>query len=169
MTTKEQKTIDDLHKLVANLAKANEELQKTLVEKINKVEKQVSATYLPVNLEQEVLRVAQTSISESIKSVLTGYSSPLSKFVIAVVDENSTFLKKIISESFNEVIRKEDFKSAIVSGFSHKVARSIISNNDGLFDKVSNELKQDAIFKSKMSVAVAQVVEEVLKEKEKQR
>ena len=30
-------------------------------------------------------------------------------------------------------------------------------------DKVSNELKQDAIFKSKMAIAVSNVVEECLK------
>jgi hypothetical protein len=59
----------------------------------------------------------------------------------------------------------DDFKQAIVSGFSHKVARTIISNNDGLFDKVSNDLKQDAIFKSRMSLAVSNVVEECLKDR----
>jgi hypothetical protein len=57
------------------------------------------------------------------------------------VDENSTELRALISDSFVQVIRKDEFKQAIVSAFSHKVARSIISNNDGLFDKVSNELK----------------------------
>ena len=45
------------------------------------------------------------------------------------------------------------------------MARNIISNNDGLFDKVSNELKQDAVFKSKMALAVSNVVEECLNER----
>ena len=36
------------------------------------------------------------------------------------------------------------------------------SQHDGLFDKVSNELKQDSVFKAKMSLAVSNVVEECL-------
>jgi len=88
------------------------------------------------------------------------------KLVKSVVDENSTELRALISDSFVQVIRKDEFKQAIVSAFSHKVARSIISNNDGLFDKVSNELKQDAVFKSRMALAVANVVNECLLERD---
>ena len=91
--------------------------------------------------------------------------SPLKKLTEVVILENTTFLKGLISDCFNSVIKTEDFKKSIITAFSHKVARSIISNNDGLFEKVSNELKQDAIFKSKMSLAVSNVVEECLTER----
>lgn len=133
--------------------------------RIEKVEKQIEKTYLPVNLEEEILRTAQQSISSAIAGTFSGYGNPLSKFVLEVVNENAVFLKDIISSSFNQVIRTDNFKESIVSAFSHKVARSIISNNDGLFDKVSNDLKQDTVFKSKMALAVAVVVEECLKNK----
>lgn len=104
-------------------------------------------------------------MSESIKSVLTGYNSPLTALVQSVVNENAKELRAIISDSFKLVISTDEFKQSIVNAFSHKVARTIISNNDGLFDKVSNELKQDAVFKAKMSLAVSNVVEECLREK----
>jgi transposase-like protein len=116
-------------------------------------------------LEKDILQSAQSAVQASVKEVLTKYDSPLHKLVKSVVEENSTELKKLISDSFTKVIRTENFKESIVNAFSHKVARSIISNNDGLFDKVSNELKQDAIFKSKMALAVAQVVNECLQNK----
>jgi hypothetical protein len=64
------------------------------------------------------------------------------------------------------VILTDEFKQSIVSAFSHKVARTIISNNDGLFDKVSNELKQDSVFKARMAMAVSNVVEECLRDRE---
>lgn len=114
------------------------------------------------NLEKDILRTARIAISESIAKVMTGYDSPMVKLVKSVVEENSSQLRAIISDSFKQVIATEDFRKSIVSAFSHKVARTIISNNDGLFDKVSNELKQDAIFKSKMALAVSNVVEECL-------
>lgn len=117
------------------------------------------------DLEKQILSTVQHSMSESIKSVLTGYNSPLQQLVKSVVDENSKELRAIISDSFKLVISTDEFKQSIVSAFSHKVARTIISNNDGLFDKVSNELKQDAVFKAKMSLAVSNVVEECLTKK----
>lgn len=117
------------------------------------------------DLEKEVLRVAQESVSTSIKEALSKYDSPLIKLVKQVVDENSTELKSLISSSFQTVIRTDEFKQSILSAFSHKVARTIISNNDGLFDKVSNELKQDSVFKAKMALAVSNVVEECLTER----
>jgi hypothetical protein len=117
------------------------------------------------DLEKQILTVVQTSIGESVKSVLTGYNSPLSLLVKSVVDENAKVLRAIISDSFKLVISTDEFRQSIVNAFSHKVARTIISNNDGLFDKVSNELKQDAVFKAKMSLAVSNVVEECLKDR----
>lgn len=130
------------------------------------VNKKLEEKYLPVNLEADILKSVQMSIHESIKAVLSGYDSPLRKLMFKVVDEHYQELKSLITESFATVIRTEDFKRSILDGFSHKVARSIISNNDGLFDKVSNELKQDQTFKAKMTLAVANVVNECLKEKE---
>jgi len=117
------------------------------------------------NLEQDILQSVQQAASSAIRECLTKYDSPLVRLVKQVVEEHNAELKKLISDSFQTVIRTEEFKSSILSAFSHKVARTIISNNDGLFDKVSNDLKQDAIFKSKMALAVATVVEEVLTER----
>ena len=135
---------------------------KLLVEAINqKTEKK----HLPITLEQDILRTAQMAMNESIQKVLTDYNSPLRKLTEAVILDNTSFLKQLISDCFNSVIKTEDFKTSIINAFSHKVARSIISNNDGLFEKVSNELKQDTIFKSKMALAVSNVVEECLIER----
>lgn len=116
-------------------------------------------------LSQDILQAAQVAVGKSIHDVLTKYDSPLQVLTKKVIEENSTELKALISSAFTSVIRTEEFKQSIVSAFAHKVSRTIISNNDGLFDKVSNDLKQDQIFKAKMSLAVAAVVEEILIER----
>ncbi|MEM1296217.1 MAG: hypothetical protein AAGH89_12690 [Verrucomicrobiota bacterium] len=120
----------------------------------------------PVNLEEEILRETQKAISAAIAESLKGYGSPLLKLVTEVVNSRSETLRSIITTAFDGVISTDEFKQSIVSAFSHKVGRTIISNNQGLFDKVSNELKGDAVFKSKMALAVARVVEECLQGKE---
>lgn len=165
MTTKEQQTIDNLFKVVQDLRTENAKFREDVKLQVETINTKTEKKHVPITLEQDILRTAQIAMNESIQKVLTDYSSPLKKLVEAVVSENTTFLKQLISESFNTVIRTDEFKTSIINAFSHKVARNIISNNDGLFDKVSNELKQDAVFKSKMALAVSNVVEECLNER----
>lgn len=165
MTSKEQKTIDDLFKSVQDLRTENSKFREDIKLQVEAINSKTERKHLPITLEEDILRTAQISMNESIQKVLTDYNSPLKKLVEYVVNENSSFLKQLIADSFNSVIRTDDFKKSIIHAFSHKVARNIISNNDGLFDKVSNELKQDAIFKSKMSIAVSNVINECLTER----
>ena len=165
MTTKEQQTIDNLFKAVQDLRTENAKFREDVKLQVEAINTKTDKKHVPITLEQDILRTAQIAMNESIQKVLTDYNSPLKKLVEAVVSENTTFIKQLISESFNTVIRTDEFKTSIINAFSHKVARSIISNNDGLFDKVSNELKQDAVFKSKMALAVSNVVEECLNER----
>jgi hypothetical protein len=165
MTQTEVSKINDLISKMQIMDKSFRDLiqsQNLVIENLNK---KVEAKQAPLNFETSILQVVQQSMDSSIKTVLTGYNSPLIALVTSVVNEHAVQLKSIISSSFNEVIAKDEFKQSIVNAFSHKVARSIISNNDGLFDKVGNELKQDAVFKSKMALAVANVVEELLNER----
>jgi hypothetical protein len=162
MTTKEQKTIDALLKAIQDLRIENSKFREDVKLQIEAINTKTEKKHLPITLEQDILRTAQMAMNESIQKVLTEYNSPLKKLTEVVILENNTFLKGLISDCFNSVIKTEDFKASIINAFSHKVARSIISNNDGLFDKVSNELKQDSIFKSKMALAVSNVIEECL-------
>lgn len=165
MTTKEEKVISELLQAVRDMREENRMFRNDVTEIVTNYTKKVDKKHVPISLEEEILSTAQKSITESIKSVLTSYQSPLSKLILEVVTASNGELREIISTSFNSVIKKDEFKQSIVQAFSHKVSRAIISNNDGLFDKVSNELKQDAVFKSKMALAVSNVVEEVLNER----
>lgn len=165
MTTKEQQTIDLLLSEVRTLRAENNKFREDVTSQVKDLSDQTVKKHTPIYLEQDILRTAQQSIQDAIKAVFTGYQSPLNKLIVSVVDENSAELRRLISDSFTQVIRTENFKDSIVSAFSHKVAKTIISNNDGLFDKVANEMKQDSIFKSKMQIAVSNVVDECLKSK----
>jgi hypothetical protein len=166
MTTKEQQTIDNVFKTINDLRTENTKFREDVKLQIETINAKTEKKHLPIVLEQDILKTTQLAINESITKVLAAYDSPLIKLVKSVVDENSNELRTIISDSFTQVIKTDEFKQSIINAFSHKVAKTIISNNDGLFDKVSNELKQDSIFKAKMSLAVSNIVEECLKEKQ---
>jgi hypothetical protein len=167
MTNKEQQTINNLIKVVQDLRSENQKFREDVKLQIESINTKTEKKHLPIYLEQDILKSVQLSIDTVIKKVLQDdYNSPLKKLIISIIEENSTELKSLISDSFLKVIRKDEFKQAIVNAFSHKIARSIISNNDGLFDKVSNELKQDTFFKSRMVLAVENVVNECLLERD---
>ena len=165
---KQDKALELITNSLNQLHRENQSYRDSLSEKIEKLSKQVEEKHLPITLEQDILKTCQSSIAASIKSVLEGYSSPLNKLIVSVIDSHSIELKEIVDSSFKKVIRTEEFKASIVSAFSHKIARSIISNNDGLFDKVNNELKQDPVFKSKITLAISNIVEECLKQQNTQ-
>lgn len=162
MTSAEQQSINRVYELLSDIRKENTEFKQSVIGIVDGMTKKVDAKHAPIYMEQDILSTVQSSINTTIGEVLKGYGSPLTKLITAVVESRSSELRGIITDSFDHVIRLDDFKRSIISAFSHKVAKSIISNNDGLFDKVSNELKQDAIFKSKMQIAVSNVVEQCL-------
>ena len=167
MTTKEEKALADMMQLMRDVKAENATFKEGIKQQIEAMNAKTEKKHLPIYLEQDILRASQEAVNNAVKDVLSKYDSPLVKLVKSVVEENSSELRVIISDSFTQVIRTSEFKQSIVSAFAHKVVRTIISNNDGLFDKVANELKQDTVFKSKMAIAVANVVEECLNERTK--
>jgi hypothetical protein len=166
MTTKEQRTVDNLLEVIKDLRAENLKFREDVKIQVDAINAKTNKKHIPITLEQDILSSVQTAMNESIQKVLVGYDSPLQKLVKEVISENSLFLKQLISDSFNTVIQKEEFKKSIISAFSHKVARNIVSANDSLLDKVTNQLKQDVVFKSKMAIAISSVVEECLSSKE---
>ena len=163
MTAKETKLIEDLLLEIRNLRADNTKFREDVTKQVTAINTKVDQKHMPLSLEGSILSSVTTSMQEAIKKILIDdYNSPLKKLITSVVDDNSVEVKKLINDAFTQVIRTEDFKEAIVLAFSHKVAKTIISNNDSIFDKVSNELKSDHIFKAKMQLAVANVVEECL-------
>ena len=165
MTAEEKKRFDALEALVKELTESNKILTQKMLVALEAINQKVEKKHLPISLEQSILSTTQSAIDKSIQTALSAYDSPLTKLIKSVVDEHSKELKDLVSTSFGEVIRTDDFRKSIVQAFSHKVAKTIISNNDGLFDKVSNELKADAVFKAKMVAAVARVVEDCMTNK----
>lgn len=162
MTVNEQKTIDRLYDLMSQIRKENETFRNEINVKVNKVNS------APINLEADILRTLQSSMNEAIKKSLTdSYDSPLKKLMVQIVDANSKEIKDIVGAAFQQSIRTEDFKNAVLESCSHKVARSIMSNMDSIFEKVSNELKQDPTFKAKATIAISNVITEILSERNK--
>lgn len=164
--TATEKALADLSNVAREIRDGNNSFKASIENRIGEVEAKIDRKLSPVYLEKDILSTAQQAIAEAIKSSLAAYDSPFKKLVSSVIDAHNVELRGIINDAFSAVIKTEDFKASIVQAFAHKVSRSIIANNDSLFDKVSNELKQDPQFKARLTLAVAGVVEETLKQRQ---
>lgn len=162
MTVKEQQTIDKLVTLMQTIRTENTQFRNDIKLQVETMNKKVEAKHAPIQLEKDILSSAQRAVHDSISKVLTDYNSPLKPLILEVVNKNTPYLRDLISECFDVAIKPEEFKQSIIKAFSHKLARSVISNNEGLFDKVHNELKQSPVFKSKATIAISNVIEECL-------
>lgn len=165
MTKSEEKSLEQLQNLVSKIFEENKNFRNQIQEKVSTFESKLEAKHVPINLENDILKVAQNAILESITKSMTAYDSPLIKLTKQVVENHTPELRNLINESFETVIRNDQFKTQMIEAFSHKIARTIISNHEGLFDKVSNELKQDPVFKSKATLAISNVINECLNER----
>jgi hypothetical protein len=162
MNKAEQETINNLVNLMRSIKSENDRFREDIKTQVDAINAKTDKKHLPFVMEQDILTTAQNAIGKAIEAAMVGYGSPMTKLVQEVVDEHSMQLRNIISSAFGEVINTANFKQSIIEAFSHKIARTIISNQNGLYDKVSNDLKQDAVFKAKVSLAVSNVVEECL-------
>ena len=158
MGAKEIEAINQLTETVKQLRASNDQFKETINGKVAAIQ----AKHVPLNLERDILSSIQASLNNAINTALTAYDNPVSKLVKSVAEARSTELRSIIASAFDQAISTESFKESILDGFTHKIARTIISSNDSMLDKVSSELKQDSVFKAKMQVAVAKAVEEYI-------
>lgn len=140
-------------------------MRATLIARVDQLQEKVETPLKPFDLQEKILSVVQSSMHECMKSVLVGYQSPLNALIVNVVGQYKDELTTILKDAFGSVIRTEDFKQSILNGLSHKLARSMIAGNDSAFEKITNDLKQDHVFRARLAVAVANVVEEILKER----
>lgn len=114
----------------------------------------------PIYLEKDIHRIMLESIDKTISAALTGYNSPLIKLTEAVVNKHQDKFKNIIEESILCVIEQGQFKAGVKAALANKIAKTILSNNDGVIDKCYNDLRQNAEFRSKATLAIANIVKE---------
>lgn len=114
-------------------------------------------------LEHEVSKAVHSSIEKAFTDALGGYNSPLQKYAINVVAKYQTNIESVIDDVVCEAIKTEEFKQRVREVLLHKIAKTMISGIDGSVDKTINAMKQDAIFRSRLTLSVNTLVEEFLK------
>lgn len=166
MTREEIKQFDQLEKTIRDLTTALETNNAKQNEKIEALSKKVDNSTKPLYFESDIIGSIKGTITEAIKNTLTGYNSPLIGLIRSVVDDNSKELKEILTRNFVIAIRNKDFEESIKDELSRTLGRTLAKSNDGLFDKISNGLKNDQTFRANLTLAMSKFVDDYLNKKE---
>jgi hypothetical protein len=162
MTTKEQQTVDQLYRVITDQRESFKEFRQAMELKAASLEKQVEQKHMPLSLETEVVNAAQNAITTALASAMTGYASPLVKYATNVVSKYQGSLEAIFDEAVREGISTDEFKVRVREVMISKIAKTMISGVDGSIDKTINLMKQDQVFRSRLTLSVNNLVEEFL-------
>jgi hypothetical protein len=164
MTNKEQQTIDDLLKCVKELKEENNKFREDVTIQVNKINEKVEKKELPLNLEKSVINTTNDCIRESLKKILSdSYSSPLKLYAENIIKKYQNDIESVFDGIVSTEIKKDDFKNEVKQAFMSKIARTLLSGIDGSIDKNINQMRQDSIFKSKLTLMINSLVDEYLK------
>lgn len=167
MTTAEQKSIEQVRDLIRDLKEANRVYIENVDKQIQLISNKVEQKHLPLNLENEVVLTVQKSLSEGLAKALTGYNSPLEQYAKNVVSKYQADIEKLFNEVVEAGINSDEFKLKVREVLLHKIAKTVTSGIDGSIDKTVNLMKQDSIFRSKLTLSVNGLVAEFLNQNEK--
>lgn len=160
MTKNEEKVIDKLLETVEKLQKENTEFKNQVSVLVDSLNKKVENTYKPVSLEEDILKVAQSSISKAIADSLTGYGSPLVKIVSHTVEKHASEFESIIEEQIESLVVTESFKEEVKAQLSHSIVKSLVSGSDSLSQKTTSLIKSNPTLKAKMLLAIERIISE---------
>ena len=165
MTTTEQKTVNDLYKIASDLRESNKLLRDEVEQRLKGVETKVEQKHIPLSLEDEVTKAVHSSITKAFNDALGGYNSPLQKYALNVVSKYQASIESVFDEVVKEAIQTDEFKQRVREVLLHKIAKTMISGIDGSVDKTVNQMKQDSVFRSRLTLAVNGLVDEFINTK----
>lgn len=113
-----------------------------------------------MQLEQQIINAVKESLAEVIKSKLGGYNTPLDALIKGVFEDEKDELIDILKSVFKEVIGSDEFKITIKEEFQRKVAKNLVGVLEGQVSKAVEILKQDPIMKSRMILAIENIITE---------
>lgn len=165
MTKKEEQAVNRVFTLISEMREENKRFREDTASQVNILSDKVEKKHLPVMLEDEIMKIVDTSLSKALSEALTGYSSPLTKFASNVVSKYQTEIESIFSQVVGEAIKTDEFKLRVREVLLNKIAKTMISGIDGSIDKTINLMKQDQVFRSRLVLSVNMLVDEFLNQK----
>jgi DNA-binding FrmR family transcriptional regulator len=113
-------------------------------------------------LEQRIFDEAKNAIGESIVKQLSAFNSPLNELAKQVVSEHSDAIKQVMRDAMGQTVNSDEFKKEVIGQFVHRLAKTFVGDMDSVVSKTTATLKSDPVFRSRAILAMEQLIEETL-------
>lgn len=168
MTANEQKAVERVYLLLSQIREENNKFREDVTAKVTTVTEKVDKKHIPLQLEDEIMKAVDASLSKALHDALTGYNSPLTKYAANVVSKYQSQIESLFDDVVKEGIQTDEFKQRVREVLLNKIAKTMISGVDGSIDKTINLMKQDQVFRSRLTLSVNMLVDEFLSGQKKQ-
>tara|TARA_R110002049_G_scaffold225946_7_gene397920 strand:+ start:2238 stop:2594 length:357 start_codon:yes stop_codon:yes gene_type:complete len=110
----------------------------------------------------ELLGQVEKALEKCIVDSMSSYNSPLNLAVKDALSDHKDQLHLMASESVSELVNSYDFKDLMQSEIKRKLAKVLISQYGGEIEKTVAKLKQDPTSRAKMTLAIDNVMDELI-------
>lgn len=107
--------------------------------------------------QDEVNQLVLDTVAKHISDRL-GYNQTLGNMVTEALENNRDIVQSILNDTLNSVIANPAFKETIKQEFEHKVAKSLVGHLEGAVEKAANVYRQDPTLKSRMILAIENII-----------
>lgn len=114
------------------------------------------------DLGKELVQAVKNGIGKSVSEKLSGYHSPIEPIIQKCIEEQSAELRNIFLESIRSAVGDKEFRAEIAKAVRHKLASQLIQKFGGELEKQVNLLKSDPVTRSKITVAIDEILKEQL-------
>lgn len=114
-----------------------------------------------MEIEEQIVRCAQSAIAKAVHDELVGYNKPLSKLVCRVLEQHSPDLEKLINDEVSVLIGSADFRQDLKAALNQKLARVLVERMGGELEARVNKLKSNPETNAKITLAITKVVQDL--------
>jgi len=165
MTEKENQTLKEIQQLMTDIRRENEFFKAEVKKQVEDIILKVDKKELPITLEKDVLYAVNDSIRDALKKVLVDYNSPLKKYAENIITKYQKEIESVFDNIVSSEIASIEFRENVKEALLNKIARTVITGIDGNVDKLLNQMKQDQVFRSKLTLMVNSLIDEFVKTK----
>lgn len=163
MTQKETaQFIADIKEQLRLQREENNKFKEQITQLVQAINQKVEQKHLPLSLESEVMNSVNTAVGKAINDALGSYNSPLGKYAHNVITKYQSQIEKIFDDAVAEGITTPEFKQSAKHHLVNRIAKLVLSGLDGSTEKVVQQMKQDTVFRSRLTLFVNGLVEEFI-------
>lgn len=113
----------------------------------------------PIITQEQVYNLVRTGLEKAVGQALDKtYNNPVEGIVTDAVKLHSDEIRSLIYQMIGSTIKDKDFQEILRQELKHKVAKNLVAKLEGAIEKSVNEYRQDPVMRSRMTLALEEII-----------